>query len=190
MLPVAMAPARIVRGPGPPWLRVGLAGLAGLYFVALVVHPPHVSVLQTIGFFTESTCLFPNARGNLTEYRLDAWSCPRKHWEPLDPRPYFPIEPDNKESRFQRLAYFYQANRPTMQALDTWILARHDDEDDGVAGAIGGIKLSAWTRPIPEPSEGASRYHYRPLDPIPKDQRKDLFFTLGDVRRVRCGMRP
>ena len=69
-----MGPDRIARGPGPSWLRLGLAGLAGLYFVALVVHPPHVSVLQTIGFFTESTCLFPNARGNLTEYRLDAWS--------------------------------------------------------------------------------------------------------------------
>ena len=178
----------VVQGPGPPWLRRALAVVATIYFVALVKHPPHVGPLHAIGFFTESTCLFPYAADYAIEYRLDAWSCPRVRWEPLDPRGYFPIEANDKESRFQRLGYFYQQSRPTMAALDAWISARHDTTDDGLAGPIGGIRLYKWTRPIPAPGDPVDRYTYAPLAAVPADQRRDLYYTKGSERRTRCGM--
>lgn len=178
----------IARGPGPRWLRLALAGLASLYFVALVRHPPQVGPLHALGFFTESTCLFPGASRFALEFRLEAWSCPRKRWEPLDPRAYFPIEADDKESRFQRLGHFYQQSRPAMTALDEWIAARHDRTDDGVAGPIGGIRLVKQSRSLPAPGEPVARYAYDPLAPIPKDERKDLYATRPSERKARCGL--
>src|SRR5437899_2704568 len=135
----------IATGPGPRWVRRTLAVLAIAYYIALLKHPPQKSFLRPIAFFTESTKLFPSADVFTLEFRLEAWSCPRHRWEPLDPRAYFPIEADDKESKFQRLAYFYVVldtnpgqTRAVMHALDEWIAARHDTTDDAVAGPIGG----------------------------------------------------
>jgi len=177
----------VARGPGPHGVRVGLAVVAALYYVALIRHPPQLRGLRAIGFFTESTCLFPRANAYAIEYRLDAWSCTTRKWEPLDPRAYFPIEADDKESRFQRLGYFYQNNRAAMEALDAWISARHDHTADGVAGPIGGIKLAKWIKPLPGVGEPVAPYRYEPLVPVPADQRKDLFWTKASERRTRCG---
>jgi len=73
-------------------------------------HPPDNEYIRPVAFFTECTCLFPRAAVYTIEYRLDAWACGRR-WEPIDPRPYFPIQTDDKESRLQRLGYFYEHNR-------------------------------------------------------------------------------
>ena len=162
--------------------------LAVVYFVALLEHPPQWPGLHAAGFFTESTCLFPHANTFATEYRLEAWSCAAKKWQPLDPRAYFPIEADDKESRFQRLAYFYHRNRTAMRALDDWIAARHGSVDDGIDGAIGGIRLYRWSRPIPAVGEAVARVVYDPFAPVPADERKDLFYTKGSERKARCGM--
>ncbi|GEM_PF-2396171 len=182
----AKAPELVARGPGPRWLRRGLVVLAVIYFVALVKHPPQWRGLRIAGFFTESTCLFPRANVVASDFRLSAWSCSDAHWRPLDPSAYFPIEADDKESRLQRFAYFYQRNRPGMRALEAWIEERHATTDDGLVGAIGGIKLDRWTRPIPAPGSTIERYVYRPLDVIPTDQLKPLYFTAGPERRERC----
>jgi hypothetical protein len=168
-------------------VRRALAVVAVLYFIALLKHPPQTGILRPIAFFTESTKLFPNADLFATEFRLEAWSCPRHRWEPLDERAYFPIEAGDKESKFQRLAYFYNQNRTVLHALDEWIEVRHDTTDDAVAGPIGGIRLYRWSRPIPDPGATIERYVYRPLTPPPADERKDLFYTKASERKARCG---
>jgi hypothetical protein len=173
-------------GPGPRWLRLGLAGLAAVYYAALLHRPPEVSWLRPAVFFTEATSLFPRASSFAIEYRLEVWPCNRR-WEPIDPRPYFPIQPDDKESRLQRLGYFYEHNRPVMQALDAYILARHAaGVDDGVTGRIGGIRLFKVVRPFPAAGEPIERYHFDPFGPVPLQQRRDLYYTPGPERKRRC----
>ncbi|MEO8844600.1 MAG: hypothetical protein ABI704_23660 [Kofleriaceae bacterium] len=181
-------PAVIVAtGPGPRWLRIALGWLAAIYLVALVKHPPQWGRLHAVGIFTECTCLFPSADKYSIDFRLDGWSCSDKKWEPIDPRAYFPIQADDKESRFQRFSYFYAHNQPSMLALERWIETLHGDRDDGITGSIGGIRITKWTRTIPEIGSTVERYQYRPLDKVPKDQRKDLWWTQGAERKARCG---
>src|SRR5205823_7427999 len=109
-----------------------LVGLALVYYFSLIRHPPDARWVRPAAFFTEATCLFPRSDTFAIEYRLEVWSC-SKQWQEIDFRPYFPIQPDDKESRFQRLAYFYDRNRPAMQALDNYISSGHAAGiDDGV----------------------------------------------------------
>ncbi len=187
MTPKPPKPPTIARGPGPRWFRLVFAVLAAMYFFSLIRRPPQTKLLHPIGFFTECTCLFPAASVYALEYRLEGWSCARSRWEPLDPRAYFPIESDDKESRFQRYAYFYQRERVAMEALDEWIEARHADVNDAVTGPIGGIRLYRWNRPIPPAGDPVERYVYHPLAPIPDAERKEVFNTRASVRKSRCG---
>jgi hypothetical protein len=176
----------VARGPGPRWFRLGLAGLACVYYAALIKHPPDLRWLRPVAYFTEATSLFPRASSFAIEYRLEVWPCGRR-WEPIDPRPYFPIRPDDKESRFQRLGYFYERNQTAMQALDAYVSQRHAaGADDGVAGRIGGIRLVKVVRPFPPPGAPVGRYHHDPFAPIPPEQRRDVYTTPGPERRRRC----
>jgi hypothetical protein len=147
-------------------------------------------LLRPVAFFSECTCLFPSANDFAIEYRLEAWSCGAYAWRELDPRPYFPIEADDKESRFQRLGHFYQQDREAMQALEDYILTRHPDAADGVDGEIGGIRLYKSIRELPAPGEPVERYVYRPLEPAPTAKRRELYWTKISDRRVRCGATP
>lgn len=179
----------IAVGPGPRWFRIALTAIATLYLAALVKHPPDNDYVRPVGFFTEATCLFPRASTYAIEYRLQVWKC-GEHWESIDPTPYFPIQPDDKESRLQRLGYFYERNRGVMQALDAYISERHaEGVDDGVTGAIGGIRLVKIVRKFPEPGESVDRYHFDPFAPIPKDELRDLYYTPGVERKRRCAMK-
>lgn len=174
-----------VVGRGPRWVRLGLAGLAGLYYLALI-HSPDAHSLRPVTFFTEATCLFPSASAFALEYRLEAWPCGGR-WEPIDPRPYFPIRPDDKESRFQRLGYFYEHSRTVLQALDAYVSAHHAaGVDDGVPGRIGGIRLFKVVRPFPGAGEPVERYRFDPFAPVPPAQRRDIYYTPGSERKRRC----
>jgi hypothetical protein len=176
----------IATGPGPRWLRCGLAGLAALYFIALFHHPT-ARWLRPAVFFTEAPGLFPRASAYAIEYRLEVWRC-GTGWEPIDPRPYFPIQPDDKESRLQRLGYFYERNHAVLQALDAYISERHAaGADDGVPGAIGGVRLFKVVRPFPPPGEPVERYQFEPRASVPAAQRRDIYYTQGAVRKKRCG---
>ena len=190
-MPPQLREAEIARGPGPRELRIALVVLAGIYFVALKWHT--IAIASPAQFFVEATKLFADADTVAIEYRLDAWSCDGHAWVPLDPRPYFPIEADDKESRFQRLGYFYgdhaggETRRTVMMALDDFINARHDSVDDGVAGKIGGIRLYKLSRPLPEPGDPVARYVYEPLAAPPDNaKRTELFHTRASNRKSRC----
>jgi hypothetical protein len=173
-------------GPGPRWLRRVLIGLACLYYAALLHHPPDRAWIRPAAFFTEATCLFPHKNYFAIEFRLEVWACGRR-WESIDPTPYFPIQPDDKESRLQRLAYFYERSRPAMQALDAYIMAGHAaGAADGVAGPIGGIRLVKVVHKFPEPGEAVERYRFTPQAPIPKDERREIYYTPSSERTRRC----
>ena len=184
--PPKTAKPAVAVGPGPRWWRRTLAVIGALYLVALVKHPPQWRGLHAIGFFTESTSLFPRANLFAMEYRLDVWSCSDQTWHPIDPRAYFPIQADDKESRFQRVGYFYTGSRPVMNALDEFIYSRHDTRDDGFTGTIGGIRLTKWSRPIPPVGSEIQRYVFTPLERPPESETKELYFTKSSVRRSRC----
>jgi hypothetical protein len=161
-------------------------GLAVLYYLALLHHPPESRWLRPLAFFTDATKLFPRASSYAIEYRLEVWPCGRG-WEPIDPRPYFPIRPDDKESRFQRLGYFYKHNRAAMHALDAYISTGHAaGVEDGVAGPIGGIRLFEVLRPLPNAGEPIERYHFDPFAPVPPEQRHDGYTTPETQRKRRC----
>jgi hypothetical protein len=184
--PPAQAAQVIAPGVRAAWLRGALIVLALIYYVALIHNWPDVRPLRAIRYFTEATALFPKANVISQDFELEAWTCDGK-WAPLDPRPYFPLRPDDKESRFQRLGYFYNRSRPVMQALDDYIRARHaEGGDDGVTGKIGGIRLVRVARPLPAPGEPVARYAFDPLAPVPASQRRDLYFTPASVRKARC----
>jgi hypothetical protein len=169
------------------WFRGALAVCAALYFVMLLHHPEPQSGMKQIAFFTECTCLFPAADRYATEYRLDGWSCADRAWRPLDPRAYFPIHADDKESRFQRLAYFYQRSSRVLRALADFVIAHHGERSDGVVGAIGGVRVSRLERPLPLPGEPVERYEFDPLGPVPLDAtRQELYATPGNRRAKRC----
>jgi hypothetical protein len=188
-------PPPIARGPGPRWFRWVLAAVAVLYFGALLCHPPRYQWLRPAAFFTEATSLFPYSSKVVLEYRIEVWVC-GQDWKPIDPRPYFPIEPDDKESRFQRLGYFYfnskakTLNRRELavaKALDEYISRRHaTGVDDGAPGPIGGIRVMKITRPFPSPGEPVERYHYDPFATVPAEQIKEKWATPASERKQRC----
>lgn len=183
----------IARGPGPRWFRFGLVALALVYYGALVHHPPDVKWLRPAVFFTEATSLFPRSNSVVLEYRIEVWAC-GKGWKPIDPRPYFPIEPDDKESRFQRLGYFYfnskslsQRERAVGKALDDYVSGRHAaGAEDSVTGPIGGIRVMKIVRPFPSPGDPVERYHYDPFATVPADQIREKYATPAAERKQRC----
>ncbi len=191
----------VATGPGPGWLRYVLVGVAVLYFWGLSreslhkvfntpMDPPG-KVLRPFNFFVQASSLFPEADAYSIEARLEAWSCSAGNWVPLDPRPYFQIETDDKESRLQRLSYFYPRypeDRVVMHALDDYIRDKHDTGvDDGVTGKIGGIRLYKWERKLPPPDEPAIHYEFDPFAPVPANERKEQFYTKMSDRKARCG---
>jgi hypothetical protein len=199
---MAAADPDVATGPGPLWFRYVLVVVAAIYLYGLATEslhklfgskmPEHGAWLGPPIFFTQASSLFPEADTFAIEARLEAWSCATNSWQPLDPRPYFPIETDDKESRLQRLEYFYPRYKQTdlvvMDALDDYIRAKHaTGVDDGVKGTIGGIRLYKWEQRIPEPGQPALHYHFDPFAPVPKQERKIDFTTYTADRKTRCG---
>jgi hypothetical protein len=178
--------AIIARGLGPRWFRVLLVAIACVYFVLLCKRLPDRRWARPISHFVRATCLFPGASRASIGYHLAAWSCERVRWQPIDVRAYFPMRAEDKESRFYRLAHFYKRNRPVMEALDAHIIARHPATDDGVDGAIGGIRLYQTRKPIPPPGSKVERFVFDPLPAIPRDGIQDHFYTPGPERKRRC----
>ena len=164
-----------------------LALCAALYFVMLLHHPSPRAGMKQVAFFTECTCLFPSADRYAIEYRLDGWSCADKDWRPLDPRAYFTIHADDKESRFQRLIYFYERSNYVLRAVADFVLKHHRDRSDGFVGKIGGVRISRLERPFPPPGEPVERYEYDPLAPPRIDAlRTEIYASPPDKIAQRC----
>lgn len=117
----------------------------------------------------------------------------------IDTAPYFPIDADNKENRFSRVMHFFRQNRPTMRALDDWLVRRYNADaswrtmtSSAAADAkapsdwIGGIRLASVRVPIPKPGEPVARFEHRPLDQYPSDQVKHWYHTPERTVVERC----
>jgi hypothetical protein len=139
--------------------------------------------------------LFPHAALNVIDYRAEAWLCTDRRWEELDTRAYFPLDPDDKENRFQRVMHFLRDNRPTMRALDDYIVSGHAagglSRPDGIpeGTSLGGIRVLSLRLPLPEPGAPLTRSSRRPLAEYPKTVRKYFYHTPRSKRAERCGYR-
>jgi hypothetical protein len=187
-----------------------LAVIAALYFVGIFAeaatsktgasqhfltrHLRH-EVGAPLAYFTQIAALFPGAAGHATDYRVEGYRCRDKTWTELDVRPYFPIDADNKESRFYRAIHFYgdaHPHRQTLRALDAFIVSRIDADlidaaSRGQAGdPIGGVRFVKLLVPFGKPGDGSPRYEKKPLESYPDDQRKHLYYTPESMREERC----
>ena len=130
---------------------------------------------------------------NVIDYRAEGWLCGERRWTELDTRAYFPLDPDDKENRFQRVMHFLRDNRPTMRALDDYIVKGHAGgglpRPDGIPedAQLGGIRVLSLRLPLPRPGEPLARMERRPLAEYPESVRKNFYYTPQSKRAERCG---
>jgi len=166
--------------PGPAWLRRAIAVLGGLY-VAFVFH-------QAIGrpypllYFCQIAKLFPGATQYVFEHRAQGYKCNGELVE-IDVRPFFPIHANDKESRFDRAIHFYSTDRPTMQALESYVIREYNkSEPDKIAG----VALTRIQTPVPAPGSAFPRYERKPLSDFPEKERQIFYHTTKRALDERC----
>lgn len=143
-------------------------------------------------YFTQIACLFPHASIDAIDYRAQGWACGRQRWEAIDIAPDFPIDPNDKENRFQRVMHFYRANRPTMRALGAYLVHRHNgrvrkgEVSAGSRALIGGVRLLDLRIPIPAPGQHVDRFRRKPLAAYPESERHYFYWTPHSMRDERC----
>jgi hypothetical protein len=194
--PAPKEPELVVPGWGPPWLRLVLAGVAGLYMGLLAIGNSDYSVTDDLPgaprFFLQVACLFPDATEFRIEYRAEGWRCDQRRFVELDHRPYFPIRAEDKESRFHRLGQFYRRSLPVMRALERYLIEQHSTKDptgelDGVPGPMGGIRLWSLRIPLPKVGEQIAPYQHEPLSAYSEQMRREWYETSIEERKRRCG---
>jgi hypothetical protein len=170
----------VVASPGPPWLRRVLAVLGGLY-VALVFYEA-VGRQYPALYFCQVAKLFPGATQYVFEHRAQGYRCGGPLVD-IDVRPFFPIHANDKESRFDRAVHFYSTDRPTMQALEAYIMREYNrTEPDKIAG----VSLTRIQTPVPSPGSAFPRFERKPLSEYPEKERQVFYHTPKRVVDERC----
>ena len=167
---------------------MALAVAGALYIAAVFIEGAGGSRLARIVprpvlFFCQIASLFPRAATHRIEYRAEGLPCQGPAFE-IDVRPFFPIHADDKESRFDRALRFYRKDRPTMEALETYVM---DAYNRGQTDKVAGVVFLSLRVPIPLPGSGFPRYQRAPLADFPKDQRNVWYATSRDDVNSRCG---
>jgi hypothetical protein len=175
---------------------VVLRTLAGAYLLGVWLDGagtgiPARVLPRTANYFLQVSALFPVAAVASIDYRAEGFVCGQGTWMELDTRPYFPIDPDDKQNRFNRVMHFFRDNRKTMNALDSYLVERHNSgtRRDGIPGdrSIGGVRLLSLRIPLPKPGDHLERMTHRPLSEYPEDERKIFYHTLRARVAERCG---
>jgi hypothetical protein len=175
--------------------RIALRTTAAVYLASIALDGagcslPSQVLPRAVAYFTQVSVLFPRAAHATIDYRAEAWVCSRQAWIELDTRPYFPIDPDDKENRFNRTMHFLRENRETMHELDRYLVWNHDlhPGDDGIAPGerIGGVRVLSLRIPIPPVGSAFERYRRHPLSYYPESERKYFYHTPDSVRARRC----
>jgi hypothetical protein len=167
--------------------------LAGVWLEGEGSQLPARLLPRTPLYFLQIAKLFPGAASHVTDYRALGWLCKEHRWQELDTRAYFPLDPDDKENRFQRVMHFHHDDRKTMEALDEYILRGHKSgalgRSDGIPADVdlGGIQVLALKLPIPEMGAPLERATRKPLSEYPESVRKMYFHTRRSRRAARCG---
>jgi hypothetical protein len=170
--------------------------LLGVWLEGVGWGAPQRAVLpHWIGFFMQVAALFPRAAHYAIDYRAEAYVCSEGEWHELDVRPYFPIDVNDKESRFQRVMFFYRRQKLVMNALERFLVDVHNQsaKDDGIPAdeKIGGVRLMSIRGPIPNIGDPLVPVHWDPLVEIPESQRKNWYQTKSGSITERCfGRRP
>lgn len=178
----------------PLFTRV-LTIVAGLYFACIWLDAAHSIVPRRllpsfITYFTEAAALFPSAAQATIDYRVEGWECTSRRWREIDPRVDFPIDADSKENRFYRALHFFRQNRTVMQALEAYLLERHNArarEGREAVGVIGGIRTLSLRLPIPSPGEKVAAFSREPVASFPEQQRHNWYWTRQSRRAENCG---
>jgi hypothetical protein len=159
--------------------------LAGVWLDAVGFTAPLKILPRSLAYFTQIAALFPRAATYAIDYRAEGYVCTTSEWAELDTRPYFPLDPDDKENRFQRVMYFFRQHRTTMMALDRYLQDRHNEgtRDDSIPSdeKIGGVRLLSIRGPLPQIGDTLVRVHHRPLSEYPENERK-LFYQTKSSR--------
>jgi hypothetical protein len=171
-----------------------LGAIAALYLASLWLDAagstlPERVLPSFITYFTQAAALFPKAAEAVIDYRLEGWECAESRWVELDPRPDFPIDADTKESRFHRLLHFFRQNREVMQALEAYVIKRHNVRvrvGREAVGTIGGIRTQSLRLPIPATGQEISRFEHGALESYPVDAHHYWFWTPESRREERC----
>jgi hypothetical protein len=170
----------------------GLAAtyLAGVWLLGVGIAAPRRLLPRPVTFFMDVAALFPDADDYVLEYRAQAWVCVEQRWAELDVRPYFSIDRENKESRFQRAMLLYQNDKPVLRALDAYVTSHHgeDGADDGIGPArrVGGVRLIALRIPLPRIGDPVRPFAWRPLAVYPDAQRHVRYQTPQAEIAERC----
>jgi hypothetical protein len=192
------------RAPPSPWKRRrtwAIRFCAGFYLLGVWLEgvgwgaPLRNNLPHWIGFFHQVAALFPRAAHYAIDYRAEAYVCDKGEWKELDVRPYFPIDVNDKESRFQRVMFFYRRQKMVMNTLDRFLVDVHNQgaKDDGIPAdeKIGGVRLMSIRGPIPAIGDPLVRVHWVPLAEIPEKERKNWYQTKSGNITERCfGRRP
>ncbi|MGH7269592.1 MAG: hypothetical protein ACREJ3_04100 [Polyangiaceae bacterium] len=165
--------------------------LAGVWLDGVGSTLPFRLLPRAPNYFLQVAALFPRAATRTIDYRAEAWVCGDKAWRELDTRPYFPMDADGKENRFQRVMHFFRQDERTMLALDDYLVRRHDSaaHDDGIerGGDIGGVRLSSLRIPLPVPGGPIARFERRPIADYPEAERHIFYHTRRSTLARRCG---
>ena len=183
------------------WILAAIASayLAGVWLDGVGSTLPSSILPRSLNYFLQVSALFPYAALASIDYRAEGWVCPNGadgangvsgKWEEIDTRPYFPIDADNKENRFQRVMHFYRDNRPTMHALEAYLIEAHNEgrADDGIPRdvPIAGVRFSSLRIPLPQPGEHLTRSERLPLSEYPESERQLFYHTRRSKLEARC----
>jgi len=135
-------------------------------------------------YFSQIAALFVTAAPKVIDYRAEGWSCSERKWVEIDVRPWFHIDRDNKENRFQRALQFYRKNRTVMQALEDFVVKSNNASRNG---SIGGVRFVSLRLSYPAAGERIAPYERLPLATYSGEQRHDWYWTPKPRRDERCG---
>jgi hypothetical protein len=165
--------------------------LSGLWLDGIGSGLPRKILPRPALYFVQVAGLFTGSVAAAIDYRAQAWLCDDRRWVELDTRPYFPINRDDKENRFHRSLHFFGQHRPTLQALESYLIGRHERSgvDDGLphGARVGGVRLVRLRHAIPEPGQPPELWHRRPLVQYPDTQRTGMYWTPRSRRAQKCG---
>lgn len=166
------------------WVVVAALYLATVWLDGVGASTPRKLSPRPWLYFSQIAALFVNAAPKVIDYRAEGWFCADHQWKEIDVRPYFRIDEDNKENRFQRALQFYRKNRTVMRALEDYVTKRYNETHEV---PIAGVRFSSLRLDYPPPGAHVSPFTHEPLTTYSGEQKHDWYFTPGSKRAAKCG---